>query len=94
MWIDTYVEIDGEDYRVVSAEPFVVTCCVRSPKYRKLGRNAQKWIKENVSKTIKSDVVLRNIQDQSLAETIITQAKNKADNGGKVKIVEYSAKCE
>jgi len=94
VWVDTQVDIKGAETRVVSDEPFKITCCVRSGKYRKLVKEAKRWIKSNLSEDYRSEITLRNIQDLSFAETIISEAKRKAEAGENIKIIKYSRSCD
>ena len=89
VWIDTEVIIDGQSFRLVSDSPVTITCCVKSPKYRKFIKKTSSWISKNVSESYDLENGTKKIQDLNLANQMITEAKT-SDN---VKIIDYQASC-
>ncbi len=93
LWIDTMTEIDGKSTRILSKEPFKITCCLKSPKYRKLGKKAEKWIKKNVTKDYQGSP-FNKIQDEALARTMIKEASAKSGDDLAIKMINYQDQCE
>ena len=77
MWIDTYADINGEDTRIVSEEPFAITCCLQSGKYRRFLKKTAQWVRKNVDKDYMESNALKNIQDLSFAMDMIAEARRK-----------------
>lgn len=94
VWIDTEVEINGKISRVISNQPFEITCCVKSPKYRKLLKKTEKWIQQELKTKSNGDNVLKKIQDQSLAREMIKRSITTQDDSKSVIRVEYEATCK
>jgi hypothetical protein len=94
IWLDTTAQIDGKLKRIVSKEPFSITCCVKSGKYNRLQKSAQKWIKNNYDPSFETTSVLKNILDKDLALEVIEKAKlaSKTDDG--IIMVDYSDSCK
>ena len=51
VWIDTEVSIEGKNQRLVSDSPITITCCVKSPKYRRFIKKTSSWISKNISES-------------------------------------------
>ena len=94
MWIDTYANINGENTRIVSEEPFAITCCLQSGKYRRFLKKTAQWIRKNVDKNYNESNALKNIQDLSFAMDMIAEAKRNKEAGEIIKFVKFSAICE
>ena len=94
MWIDTYAEINGINTRIVSEEPFAITCCLQSGKYRRFLKKTSQWIRKNVDNDYNQSNALKNIQDLSFAKDIIADAKRNKEAGDKIKFIKFSAICE
>lgn len=93
IWIDTYAQIDGQNTRIVSSEPFKITCCVKSGKYRRFNKKAARWIRNNIDENFKGDQVFKNLEDRDLAVELIEKAIN-TDSSAPVKIIEYKDRCK
>ncbi|MDN5211169.1 hypothetical protein QQ020_03880 [Fulvivirgaceae bacterium BMA12] len=93
VWIDATAQSDGQTSRIVSNEPFKITCCVKSPKYRKLLKRAEKWIQKNVDENYRGESPLGKIQDADLALTMIKEATEQNTPGTKLIRVDYKEKC-
>ena len=94
VWIDTPVNIDGSTFRVISDKPIMITCCVKSGKYRKLSKNAGKWLQKNVSPEFDGKLQLMKLQDRELAEKIVSDIqRGVTPSEYEVKIVKYRARC-
>ena len=93
MWIDTYVEINGEKTRIVSEEPFAITCCLQSGKYRRFLKKTTQWVRKNMDNNYENNA-LKNIQDLSFAEDMIAEARKQKDAGEIIKFVKFTATCE
>lgn len=87
VWMDT--EVNNSQTRIVS-EVFVINCCVKSPKYRKLVKKAGKWIRKNVDESYAGTDPLKKIQDEQLAREMMIRTSTR-DN---VKLVDYSGSCQ
>jgi len=94
LWIDTYADINGENTRIVSEEPFAITCCLKSGKYRRFLKKSAQWIRNNVDKNFNQSNALKNIQDLSFARDMIADAKRNKEAGDKIKFVKFSAICK
>ena len=94
MWIDTYADINGENTRIVSEEPFAITCCLQSGKYRRFLKKTAQWVRKNVDKDYRESNALKNIQDLAFAKDMITEARRKKEAGETIKFVKFSATCE
>lgn len=92
VWIDTETEIDGAPTRIVSKQPFKISCCLKSPKYRKLLKKAEKWIIKNVDKNYQGGP-LNKIQDMELARSMIKQASEGASTGKNLIFVDFTEEC-
>jgi len=94
VWIDTDVTIDGTIYRVISDKPILITCCIKSAKYRKLVKKSSKWIKDNISKTYDGKLELMKLQDRQLAEKIVSDIQlGNTPSVHPLKIVKYRFRC-
>ena len=93
VWIDTQTNIDGTDKRLVSREPFTITCCVKSGKYSRLEKETSKWIKKNFDPDFKY-TALKNIQDESLALLVIEKAVRASQENDSIIIVDYLRDCK
>jgi len=94
LWIDTYADINGENTRIVSEEPFAITCCLQSGKYRRFLKKSAQWIRNNVDKNYNETNALKNIQDLSFAMNMIADARRKKEDGDKIKFIKFSAICK
>lgn len=94
IWIDTSVVINGEEKRMVSEEPFAITCCLKSGKYNRLQKSAVKWIQKNYDSRYEKQVTFRSIQDKSLALEVIQKAHLEAEGGASVLLVSYLDSCK
>jgi len=94
VWLDTIIQKDGSQVRIVGKQPFSITCCVKSGKYSRLDKTAQKWIRKNYDENFNSSNALKNIQDEKLALEIIKKANiaSKSDDG--ILIVDYLDSCK
>lgn len=92
VWIDAQITKDGESYRLVSQTPFQITCCVKSPKYRKLGKKAQKWVTKNYDQAFSGDNVLSKVQDEMLAKDMIAKIIQDGP-ADKILVVDYIEAC-
>jgi len=90
VWIDTEVPIDGKLVRIISNRPSEISCCLKSPKYRKFVKKTNKWIVKNISPQFKDHLSLYKIQDLLLAEEMVATAK--LEEG--VRIINYNAVCK
>ena len=88
VWIDTETTIDGKSERFVSEEILEITCCVKSPKFRRFNQKASKWLKQEYNAI--ADTPFKKIQDKKLAEQMISEAKNEPS----VRIVQYDESCK
>ncbi|TRX61837.1 hypothetical protein FNH22_03415 [Fulvivirga sp. M361] len=86
VWMDAKVNKGAK--RVVS-NMFVIDCCVKSPKYRKLLRQAEKWIRKNVDESYSGEDPLKKIQDEKLALAMVTRAKSEEN----AEVVDFQATC-
>ena len=93
VWIDTQISQDGNTVRLVSEEPIRITCCVKSPKFKRFQKQTAKWIKKNYDQDFDTETPLRNIEDKSLAETVISEAIQKSESDKSIVIISYSATC-
>jgi len=94
VWIDTQIKQGNEYVRLVSDEPIKITCCVKSPKFKRLQKKTAKWISANYDKSYNGENPLRNIEDESWASTVINEAETKLKSGDKIVIVKYSVNCK
>ncbi len=94
VWIDANATVNGQQTRIVSKKPFAITCCVKSGKYTRLNKAAEKWIRENYDPEYAGPAVFKNIQDEDLALTIISKASEEAEKGNSVLLVDYTATCK
>ena len=92
VWIDTYVTSNGHQTRMVSEKPFAVTCCLKSGKYNRLNKAAEKWIRKNYDPEYK-DTALKNIQDESLALIVTEKAILESKENHSIIIVDYTRVC-
>jgi hypothetical protein len=88
VWIDTETLMDGKPKRIVSEELMEITCCVKSPKYRRFSKKAGKWLKDEHNSV--SEDPFKKLQDKELAVKMITEAKNEPG----VMIVRYNESCK
>ncbi len=93
IWIDTHAKVDGVDMRIVSKEPFSITCCVKSGKYSRLQKDARKWIKKNYDPGF-SESPLKNIQDESLALLVIEKAIKDSKEDNSILVVDFTRECK
>lgn len=93
VWIDTTTGAEGQTSRILSKEAFKISCCVKSPKYRRLLKKTEKWIQKNVDKDYKGESPLNKIQDANLAATMIREATGQNQDGPKLILVDYQEKC-
>ncbi len=89
VWIDITLPINGEEVRLVSAEPMVITCCVKSAKYRRFAAKAARWITANIAPDYNGELTLQKLQDQELALEMLAKAKT----AGNVRQIEYQESC-
>ncbi len=94
IWLDTTAQIDGKQKRIVSKEPFAITCCVKSGKYNRLQKSAQKWIRTTYDPSFEMSNVLKNILDKELALEVINKAKLASETDDGIIIVDYSDTCK
>lgn len=94
VWIDTRIETEGQTSRILSKEAFKIGCCVKSPKYRRLLRKAEKWIQKNVDKDYTGESPLNKIQDAGLAAAMIKEAGEQKPGEARLILVDYQEKCE
>ena len=94
MWIDTYVDINGENTRIVSEEPFEITCCLQSGKYRRFLKKTTQWIRKNFDENYNQSNALKNIQDLSFAKDMIADAKKNKEAGDIIKFIKFSTICK
>lgn len=94
VWIDTQVNIEDQNVRLVSSEPIRITCCVKSPKFKRFQKQTGKWIRKNYDQDFDGEAPLKNIQDKSLADTVIKEAMEKSDSNKSIRIISYSATCK
>lgn len=93
VWVDTQINKDGKDIRLVSEAPIKITCCVKSPKFKRFQKKAAKWIRSNYDAAFDGESPLRNIEDKSFAVTVIEEAEKKKESGQPILLVKYSATC-
>ncbi|MEQ9426158.1 MAG: hypothetical protein RJQ09_17170 [Cyclobacteriaceae bacterium] len=94
IWIDTFVNIDGEQTRLVSENVVEISCCMKSPKYSRVSKKATQWVKENYDSNYSGEIAFKSLQDEALAMKVISEAQDKASNGDPVKMVSYEFKCK
>jgi len=94
VWIDTEIKKEDNVIRMVSEEPIRITCCVKSPKYRRFQKQTAKWIQKNFDSEFHLETPLKNIEDKSFAEKVIKAAIEKSRNDESVIIIKYSATCK
>lgn len=94
VWIDTQIKQKDNTIRIVSEEPIRITCCVKSPKYRRFQKQTVKWIKKNYDLAFDLETPLKNIEDKSFAETVIKEAIEKSGDDESIIIIKYSATCK
>ncbi|MCG8323563.1 MAG: hypothetical protein MI921_28970 [Cytophagales bacterium] len=92
-WIDTTTGAEGKTSRILSKQAFEISCCVKSPKYRRLLKKTEKWIQKNVDKNYKGESPLNKIQDANLAAAMIKEASEQNAGGSKLILVEFREKC-
>ena len=90
VWVDVTVTSNGEDVRLVSAAPMVITCCVKSAKYRRFVQKTAKWITRNIAPEFNGELTLTKLQDRELATEMLAKAQA-ADN---VQLIDYRASCK
>lgn len=93
VWIDTTTGTGEQASRILSNQAFKISCCVKSPKYRRLLKKTEKWIQKNVDKNYNGESPLNKIQDAALAETMIREALAQDQKGSKLIRVDYQEKC-
>ena len=93
VWIDTTTGTGGQTSRILSNQAFKISCCVKSPKYRRLLKKTEKWIQKNVDKNYNGESPLNKIQDAGLAETMIREASAQNQEGSKLIRVDYQERC-
>ncbi len=86
VWLDT--EVSGNK-RIVS-DVFEINCCVKSPKYRRLTKKTEKWIRKNFDPNYVGTDPLQKIPDEGLAEEMNKQAKTSKQ----VQVVEFKEICK
>jgi len=94
VWVDTQINKGGEVVRLVSNEPIRITCCVKSPKFKRLQKKTAKWIKDNYDQNFDLESPLKNIEDKSLAFTVIGDAEKKAESGENILMIKYTTSCK
>jgi len=94
VWIDAQITQDGKEVQLVSEEPIKITCCVKSPKFRRFQNKAVKWIRKNYDSAFDGEHPLQNIEDKSLALARIEDAKKEKDSGQNIIMVNYNASCK
>ena len=94
VWIDTTTGAEGQTSRIVSKQAFKISCCVKSPKYRRLLKKTEKWIQKNVDKNYEGESPLNKIQDANLAATMIKEASGQNTDGARLILVDYQEKCD
>ena len=94
IWLDTPAMVNGEQARIVGNKPFKITCCVKSAKYNRLQKAAQKWVKENYDPNFSGSGILKNIEDESLALKVISDAKKNDSPDIQLIMVDYSDSCK
>ena len=90
VWIDTDVSVDNQSMRLISSEPVAITCCVKSPKYRRYLKKTATWIQKNVDPTYSSESGIKKLQDLDLANQMINDAKTTEN----AKIIDYEIGCK
>jgi len=94
VWIDVETNINGEATRVVSKSPVKITCCVKSPKYRKYVKKAEKWFQKNIDGDFHGETVINKIQDFTLAMDMIAKASEVETAGLKLMQVDFEEPCK
>ena len=89
VWLHATATIDGKEMVVVSTDVFTTYCCVNSPKFAKVLKRSEKWMKKNIDPDY-SGTPLQKVQDLNLAKQ--TLEKLKAVDG--VHIVDFSETCK
>lgn len=94
VWIDTEAKIDGTMHRLISDKPIMITCCVKSAKYRRLVKHASKWLRKNYVPDFSGQLALMKLQDRELAEKIVSDIQRGVKPSKyPVKVVTYRARC-
>ena len=94
VWLDTAAVVDGKEVRIVGESYFTITCCVKSGKFSRLEKSAEKWVKSNYDPSFEKSDVLKKIEDGDLAREVITQAHQDAENSDTILLVNYSDSCK
>ena len=89
VWLQATAMVDGQQKVVVSKDVFTTYCCVNSPKFAKVLKRSEKWMKKNIDPDY-SGTPLQKVQDLNLAKQ--TLEKLKAVDG--VHIVDFSETCK
>lgn len=93
VWIDTTTGMKGKTSGILSKQAFEISCCVKSPKYRRILKKTEKWIQKNIDKNYRGESPLNKIQDVNLAATMIKEASEPNAEGAKLILVDYQEKC-
>jgi hypothetical protein len=89
VWLHATATIDGKETLVVSKDVFTTYCCVNSPKFAKVLKRTEKWMKKNIDPAFTGST-LQKVQDLELANQ--TLARLKATEG--VHIVDFIETCK
>ncbi len=89
VWLHATATVDGKETTVVSKDVFTTYCCVNSPKFAKVLKRSEKWMKKNIDPSFTGSP-LQKVQDPDLAKQ--TLEKLKAMDG--VHVVEFSESCK
>ena len=89
VWLHATATIDGKETIVVSEEVFTTYCCVNSPKFARVLKRSEKWMKKNVDPSYTGSP-LQKVQDPDLARQ--TLEKLKAIEG--VRVVAFTESCK
>ena len=89
VWLHATATIDGKETIVVSKDVFTTYCCVNSPKFARVLKRSEKWMKKNIDPAFTGSP-LQKVQDLELAKQ--TLAKLKAIDG--VQVVDFTESCK
>ena len=94
VWIDTQISRGENVVRLVSEKPIKITCCVKSPKFKRFQKKTAKWIRNNYDENFDLETPLKNIEDKTLADAVISEALEKSKADPSILMISYTASCK
>ena len=93
-WVDTRVEVEGQEVRIISNELMELTCCVSSARYRKFTGKTTQWLEKELGISLGEESPFAKTKDKGLAEKIHGDALRSASDNSSIRIVNYKEKCK